>query len=315
LTRSSLALGTKETFLYLASFLNLPNQMTWPSAGPARPGLPGALQKMVDAVSGNGITMQEWNDAFGPELGVLGNWASGAQWPMMMASLPVKDSGKAGQLLSKVASSPNAAGWTQQEREGVKYFSMPNAGGLFSITPVLALSDKMLVAGSSESAVETAIKRSIAGNSELASSETFRSAEGPVPAAKQAFVYIDTALLYTRLDAAIRPILMMGAAFVPAINENVDLNKLPAPEAITKHLSPIVMSQNYETDGYVTESIGPVTIYQAAAGAALLGGAGVFIYQKQTHGGGLPNLVPSLSPPQGGASPQPSISPTPGGTP
>ena len=319
LTRSSLALGTKDTFLYLASFLNLPNGMNWPSGLSPSPGLPGAMRKLVDAVSASGITLQEWNAAFGSEIGVLANWASGAQWPMIMASLPVKDSAKAAQVLAKMTAPNIGEAWTQQERDGVKYFSMPNAGGLFSITPVLALSDKMLVAGSNEDAVETAVKRAASGNSELASSASFRAAEGSVPAAKHAFFYIDTALLYTRLDAAVRPILMMGAAFVPSINENVDLSKLPPPEAITKHLSPIVMSQNYETDGYVTESVGPVTIYQAAAGAALIGGAAMYTYQRQTHGGGLPNIVPSLSPPQTGASPSPSPqlspSPSPSGTP
>ena len=307
LTRSSLALGTKETFFYLASFLNLPNQMTWPSGVPASPGLPGAMQKLVDAVSSSGMTMQEWNAAFGPELGVLADWATGAQWPMMIASLPVKDSAKAAQLLTKMTTSADGGAWAQQEKDGVKYFSMPTAGSPFSIAPTLALSDKMLIAGSNESAVEASVKRSAAGKSELASSENFRAAEGAVPPAKQAFFYVDTALLYTRLDAAIRPLLMMSAAFVPSVSENVDLSKFPPPEVITKHLSPIVMSQNYQTDGYVTESVGPVTIYQAAAGAALLGVAGGMWYRQQTHGGAFPNLVPSFSSP--GHSPLPSPSP------
>ena len=310
LTQNSRSLGTKETFFYLASFLNLPNQMTWPSGAPAAPGLPGAMQKLVDAVSSAGVSMREWNAAFGPELGVLGDWASGAQWPTMLASFPVKDSAKANQLLSKMTASAAGAAWTQQEKDGVKYFSMPAAGGIFSISPVLALSDKALVAGSNEGAIEAAVKRGASGNSELASSENFRAAEGSVPSAKQAFIYIDTALLYTRFDAAIRPMLMMGAAFVPSVNENVDLSKFPPAEVIAKHLSPIVMSQNYQTDGYVTESIGPVTIYQAAAGAALLAGAGMFAYRQQTHQGAMPGL-PSFSSPQGAASPSPSPSGTP----
>ena len=311
LTRTSLALGTKETFLYLASFLNLPNQMTWPSGIPAGPGLPGAMQNLVNAVSSSGVTMQEWNEAFGPELGTLADWASGAQLPTMVASLPVKDSAKATQLLTKMTTSADGGTWTQEEKDGVKYFSMPSAGGLFSVTPALALSDKMLVAGSNENVTEAAMKRSASGNSELASSESFRAAEHLVPAAKQAFVYIDTALLYSRLDAAVRPMLVMGAAFIPSVNENVDLNKFPPPEVITKHLSPIVMSQSYETDGYVTESVGPVTIYQAAAGAALVVGAAMYTYQQQTHGR-LPAL-PSFSPGQSGTSPSPS--PNPSGTP
>jgi hypothetical protein len=310
LARSSLALGTKDTFFYLASFLNLPNQMTWPMGAPASPGLLGPMQKLINTVSSGGITMQEWNAAFGPELGALCDWASGAQWPTMMVSLPVKDFPKATQLLTKMTSTADAGSWTQEEKNGVKYFSMPTAGHFFSFAPVLALSDKTVVAGSNLSAVEAALSRSATGNSELAASATFRAAERSVPPAKQAVVYVDTALLYTRLDAAIRPMLIMGAAFVPSVSENVDLGKFPPAEAITKHLSPIVMSQNYQTDGYVTEAVGPLTLYQAAAAAAVVAGAGMFAYQQQTHTGIMPGF-PSFPTTPSGSAP----SPTPSGTP
>jgi hypothetical protein len=71
-------------------------------------------------------------------------------------------------------------------------------------------------------------------------------------------------LLYSRLDAALRPMLLMSAAFMPAISDYVDVGKLPAPEIVTKHLSPIVSSQRYEGDGYVTESVGPVSLSEVA---------------------------------------------------
>jgi len=58
----------------------------------------------------------------------------------------------------------------------------------------------------------------------------------------------------------------MSAAFMPAISDYVDVNKVPAPELVTKHLSPIVSSQRYVGDGYVAESIGPITLNQAAIG-------------------------------------------------
>jgi hypothetical protein len=54
--------------------------------------------------------------------------------------------------------------------------------------------------------------------------------------------------------------LLMSAAFMPAISDYVDVGKLPPPEVVTKHLSPIVSSQRYDSDGYVTESTGPVTL-------------------------------------------------------
>ena len=83
------------------------------------------------------------------------------------------------------------------------------------------------------------------------------------------FTYIDTALLYTRLDATLRPMLLMSAAFMPAVNNYVDSGKLPPPEVVTKHLGPIVSSQRYDRDGYMAESVGPVTLTQAAIGLGL----------------------------------------------
>jgi hypothetical protein len=90
-----------------------------------------------------------------------------------------------------------------------------------------------------------------------------------VPPPTNAFVYVDTALLYTRLDAALRPMLLMSAAFMPAISDYVDVTKLPQPELVAKHLSPIVSSQRYDGEGYVTESVGPITLSEAAIGIGL----------------------------------------------
>ena len=45
------------------------------------------------------------------------------------------------------------------------------------------------------------------------------------------------------------------------------------------------MSQTYQADGYLTESVGPVSIYQAALGIAAATGLGAAFYQRQMHGG------------------------------
>jgi hypothetical protein len=74
----------------------------------------------------------------------------------------------------------------------------------------------------------------------------------------------------------------MGAAFLPGIADTVDLSKLPAADVITKHLSPIVMSQSYDRDGYVAESVGPVPLYQTLLGAITTGSAVTAIYRHQT---------------------------------
>jgi hypothetical protein len=175
----------------------------------------------------------------------------------------------------------------------------------------------MLVAGADAGSVEAAMKRSANGTSDLGTSKNFLNAERTVPTAKQAFTYIDPALIYTRVDATLRPMLFMSAAFLPGISDTVDLNKLPAPEIITKHLSPIVMAQSYDGDGYIAESVGPVTVYQTIIGIGGLGGVAAVLYHNQTRAPAMaPSASPSASPWTSKALKDPSMpSPTPGESP
>jgi hypothetical protein len=74
---------------------------------------------------------------------------------------------------------------------------------------------------------------------------------------------------------------------------------------ITKHLSPIVSSQRYERDGYVAESLGPITLDQAAIGLAILSSVGTAARQQGATGFG--SWAPSST-----STPQPATpSPTP----
>ena len=208
----------------------------------------------------------------------------------------------------------DSTAWTHQEKDGVQYFSTRSGGQLFSLSPTIGLSDRMLVAGADAESVEAAMKRSANGNSELAISKNFLNAERAVPTAKQAFTYIDPALIYTRVDATLRPMLFMSAAFLPGIADTIDLNKLPAPEIITKHLSPIVMSQSYDGDGYIAESVGPVTVYQTIVGVGGLGGAAAVLYQHQTRDQTQGNRGSASSPVASVIAPaaSPSVSPSQG---
>jgi hypothetical protein len=284
LTRAALPIGTKDTFLYAASVLNLTKEM---ELGPQSTGLGwlGGLQKITGALTANGITLEEWKSAFGSELGVVGDWPANSQWPSLFLALPVKDSAKANKIVSTITTAnSDGAAWTNWEKEGVHYFSSASRARLFSFSPTVGLSDRMLVAGADTNSVEAAMKRSAAGSSELAASRNFQTAERSVPTAQQAFAYVDPTLIYTRFDATLRPLLVMGAAFLPGIADTVDLSKLPPADVITKHLSPIVMSQSYDRDGYLAESVGPVPLYQTILGAVTTGSAAAAIYRNQSQG-------------------------------
>jgi hypothetical protein len=308
LTQSSLTLGTKETFFYLSSLLNLGEKMETLSAAAIR----GAVGKLLQALSDSGITADDWKAAFGPEIGSLADWPSSAHWPSLLLAFPVIDMDKASEVVDAATHSDSDAIWTRTEKNGVHYFSMQSPASFLAISPTIALSNRIMIAGFNPVSVEEAVKRSNGRSSELADSKTFQDAARLVPSPTNFFAYVDTALLYSRLDASLRPMLLMAAAFMPTVTDHVDLSKLPSPEIITKHLSPIVSSQRYDRDGYVAESIGPVTLDQSIIGLAIIGGLGAAVRQKASSSLTGWSVSPTATPsPTVNSSSTPSVVPTP----
>ena len=289
LTRSSLSLGTKETFLYLAMLLNLGERMDTLNQAAAFAGT-----KIFQALSDSGITAADWKAAFGTELGSLAQWPSNAHWPSLLVTLPVTDTAKAGKIVEALLRAEEDVSWTPTEKDGVRYFSKQSAASFVAITPTIALSDRMLIVGLDPTSVEEAINRARGTSSELAESQTYKAADRLLPAPTNFFAYIDTAQLYSRLDASLRPMLLMAAAFVPAVAGSIDPGKLPPAEIITKHLSPIVSSQRYDGDGYLAESIGPITLDQLGVGFAIVSSFGAAAARQS--GLGAPSTVLPAAP-------------------
>ena len=265
LTRSSVSLGTKDTFFYLAMLINLGEKMDALNQTAAFAGT-----QMLQALTESGITAADWKAAFGIELGSLADWSASSQWPSLLMTVPLKDAAKAGRIVEALLRADEEGTWTQTEKDGVRYFSKQSLASFVAITPTIALSDRILIAGINPVSVQQAIKRGGSGSSELADSEAYKAVARLLPAPTNFFAFIDTSLLYSRLDASLRPMLLMAAAFVPAVSSSIDPGKLPAPEVITKHLSPIICSQRYDGDGYLAESIGPITLDQLGIGVAIL---------------------------------------------
>jgi hypothetical protein len=299
LTRSSLSLGTKETFFYLSMLLNVGEKIDTLNQVAALAGT-NAFQALADS----GVTADDWKAAFGLELGSLADWPSSAHWPSFLLTLPIMDAAKAGKIVETLLRTDEGATWTDTMKDGVRYFSKQSAASLIAVTPTIAVSDQVLIAGFNVVSVEEAMKRSGMGSSNLSNSETYSAAARLLPAPTNFFAYVDTRLLYSRLDASLRPILLMAAAFVPAIVGSVDPTKLPPPEIITRHLSPIVSSQRYDRDGYMAESIGPITLDQSAIGLAILSSLGAGTRQKA-------GAAVTGRPAPHTATPQPTVSPSP----
>src|SRR4029077_19425743 len=154
LTRSSLSLGTKETFFYLAMLVNLGERMDTLKQAAAFAGT-----KIFQALSDSSITAADWTAAFGIELGSLADWPSSARWPSLLVTLPVTDPAKAAKIVEALLRAEKDGSWTETEKDGVRYFSKQSAASFVAITPTIALSDRILIAGLDPTSAEEAIKR------------------------------------------------------------------------------------------------------------------------------------------------------------
>lgn len=266
--RSSLALTTKDSFLYSTSLMRLPIGMPLPDTAPV--GAAGWLdqfQQKMAALGSTGFTREEFNSAFGSEVSLIGDWPENTQIPALLATVPVRDVEQANRIVAAAtAVADEDRPWTHDSKDGVEYYTLPPANPLLPVSPTIAVTGQSLIAGLNPGAVEAAIARWKANEPNLSGTTRFKTAESLVPKPAQSFTYLDTDLLYTRLDATLRPMLVMAAAFLPGIANKVDLSKLPPAEVVTAHLSPMAISQRYQTDGYLTESVGPISILQAAIG-------------------------------------------------
>ena len=309
LERAVLGSAGTDTFFYSASRVHWSDNFL-SSLAPAAVGLPALIQQFTSAMNAREISLDDLRQAFGEEFELVGDWPTDAHWPTLVAALHVKDPARARKIVEALASVEVAgAAWTRSDEDGATLYSAQPFSGFVPVRPAVAVSDKLMMAGSDAGAVSSAMKRMAQPAGTLEKSALFQEAAAQVPSADAGFNYIDTRLLYERVDAAARPLLLMGATLYPAVGQTVDPAKLPPREAIAKHLSPIVMSQRYEGGGYVTESVGPVTYREAAIGLVAAVG-GLFIYlqeglkSRDLLQSTLNPLVPPLAAPT--ASPTPS---------
>jgi hypothetical protein len=168
------------------------------------------------------------SEAFGDELEITSAWPAEARWPTIVATLPVNDPARARKIIDALVSVEVAgAGWVSTKRDVSTIYSAQPFAGLVPLGLNLALSDKMMSFGTDSVALEIAMGRIGQKSGELQKSEQFRNAAGQLPLGECAFNYIDTRLVFERLDASLRPLLAMGATIYPALSKSIDLTKLP----------------------------------------------------------------------------------------
>lgn len=282
----ALGLGTAaDTVLFSSARL--------PSRGPVAAG--GGLGGMLGGLlAGRGVTPERFGAAFGEEIGLVFQWAEGADGsPAGTLALPVRDPAAAADVFGRVVAVPF------QETAWERITLTPTGGGdkaesgtppettaytlhppgNSSVTPTLALGSRFLFLAPSPESAQTALTRerqSAIGNNDgaaataapkgrtLAEAEPYRAAVAAAGATPDlAFTYLDWRRLFERAYAAARPMLAVGALVMPKLTEFVDVDHLPSAETISRHLAPATLVQRTTSDGVLLESTGPLPLTQA----------------------------------------------------
>ena len=296
LQTSALPLTSPDTLFFYAAMLQLPDHYDVPTNAGTGPNAPGyaLLGQYANQMKEHGLTLENFNAAFGHELSVQLDWPAASGQPSLVLSLDVHDPAASAKFLDNfVKSLPPDVNWQVSNADGLTFrsLSLPN---ISVVTPTLTLTDKHLLLGLSASGVREAAAHEKAGGANFTASETYKTAAATVGKPNLATAYIDTKPLFDRTYTTLKPLALFGAAFAgPQVNDYVDLTKLPDGDSISKHLTPIVLSEKSDDQGILVESVGPVTFIQATVGVtAMITAAAVPMLQKQfRHGGRLPARV------------------------
>lgn len=285
LQMSALPLTSPDTLLYYAAMLQVPDHYDFPANAATGPNAAGyaLLGQYTRQWKEHGLTLESFNAAFGHEFSLQLDWPAASNQPSLVLSLDVHDPAASAKFLDNfVKTLPPDLNWQLIKADGLTYRSLtlPNVG---FVTPTLTLTDKHLIVGLSAAGVRAAATREKAAGANFTASDAYKTVAATVTKPTLATTYIDAKPLFERTYAALKPLALFGAAFAgPQVNDYVDLSKLPDGEAISKHLTPIVLSEKSDDQGILLESVGPVTFIQATAGFGVMAGAAAIpMLQKQ----------------------------------
>ncbi len=228
-------------------------------------GLPALLEKaLADAAPRAAIV--EFTElaaaAYGPECALVVNWAAGQMTPSGVLAIEIRNPGKAAEALKKLISFfPETS---IVDDGGIMLYSIPSVSNPLA-TPTLTLTDSFLLLGIDASSVARAAR---AKGPELVTLPAFSSALPAYHSANEVFAFLDTRSIFERAYTVLRPVILFSAQVMPAAAEMIDTTKLPQTETITRHLPPVILSQQRLEDGVLLESSGPITASEIALASA-----------------------------------------------
>ena len=320
LSGQCLKFTTKDTLLYFTGIMDLKKAADRMAKLPNDPSsLPPILAVLQASLASQGITVASLAEMLGNEYSVTLDWPAAAMQPSLLISLDVRDTAKTTKAVDLLTNGQlgNPA-WKHTQIDGAEVFSI---SPLPMVAPTVAIKADKLVFGLESSAVTAALTTANQPHEGLKESQLFKDTEKLVIKPTHSFGYVDSKALFERIYGVSRPLIMLWGGFSPAVRNTIDVHKLPPTEAISKHLKPIVYSSSSLPDGFLSESVGPVTMTQTlflagiGAGAALIPMAKSYMApagpQSVSSSPSLPTGGQPSAPEKPAEAPSPSAQPTP----
>jgi hypothetical protein len=261
LSRQGLAMTSARTIGYLASRLELSQlwrlsdrfSADWPVAAELRDWIGEARSFGIDPEDLDRLVTAG-------EIVIDRNAVSESLVPAIL--LEVADHARFQQLIDRIVREKLPDSCRPTSIAGLQaYILSPNENA----SVVFGLVDQGLLITWDQPVFAEMVRRLRAKDKGLEHNVQFKETESLVAAPSDLFLYVDAKAGFLRLYDASRPMLIFGSALIPVMNRFVDMMALPEGAEIAKHLSPIVLSRHRVANGFIDESAGPVTAYEASA--------------------------------------------------
>ncbi len=255
-------LTSSRTLFYFASMLDWPESFSMPADARGVDTL-APLAAILERLEAKGLGASAFSRAFGETFSFSLDWAGGQDKVGFHAAADVADRATAESILAELASGSVGIPVFSREQasDGSTLYVLPPLPRV-PFRPAIGLDDKRLLLASSPEEVRSKLALKAPADNALSASPEFNAALAKVSQPTHSFAYLDAKPAFEHTYTMLRPTLVFASGLMPGVNETLDLSKLPPPEAIANHLSPIIFSESHHGDGVLYESVGPVTIPQ-----------------------------------------------------
>jgi len=225
-----------------------------------------------------GLSAEDAASIPGNELGMFFWWPETSLLPSAALSLEISNPEAAAKLWQGLTLL-GGRNLNSQTFEDWRILTIQNSS-LGLLAPTFALGNERLLITLSPNDFAKLLETAKSGKN-LEGAKAFQHAERAFSKPTNAqFGFIDLPGILRRAYLTLQPMLRFAANLNPVVGELVDLDRLPAADAIAAHLSPIVSTQRIEGNQLVTEVHGNITFSTLVAGFAAEAAEGFQILEK-----------------------------------